>query len=1706
MSQSQGPDVFKVRIFTCDHYLGKPINGLDELYSQFNGCETSRVPVIRVFGVTESGEKVCLHVHGVYPYFCIPFEAERHIDKNSFIRKLADEIDQKLSTNSNSAHFGNKRSSSHIHKIEIIKAIPFYGYHSTEESFLKLSFYNPFSAKKVIELITQKKIMNREIQPYYAHIPYILQFFIDFNLNGMNFLNVREVRHRGDSAIGVTGESKLTKLTCCDIEVDCKASHILNASESSINTGLDLIWEEERERCRRTGNPSQLSLPASQERPNLDYFYREGQYQKQIDELLASLNDSDFTETSYVTDSAGSRLSQSLSQEYDIDDFVNVAQGLIDKRTEESVEDEFDEDDELMTAEMSQMLRDVVNHPSDIEESPVKSKPPRVSSPQPSGSTNVEMECSPFKAPNVVSEDLMKLLSEDDLRWAVESDEDLDRMLMCECSHDQCCDICCDRSSDHCECDCQDGDCSAKCGKLIPQVDGADDLSSDSDSSLKELSQRRKVLKVDCQHRTRRRVGDKVLKLDSSLSVSDIRKMMNASVTLEALPLGDIAKYSSKSQAERNRVSHLLSLCRPLTVCIPQEEIESAIALSKFQDSSQVRFENESQALPPTQAVQQHRMNEECSILAPQEVEERAELPDSTTQVEEQRALELMKRHWDKADNSDLSTNGIYSFYDFGSDASQKSIDLSSLDCSQPRKCPLDPFTQLSQSPIVGSQHAAGSSKRKKLYRFCTSKQAALLGRATPSPDFDRMRSSTPRVPKKSARSKKRLSVGDISAIEVSQPLATINEEAMSAMTKVNSQGVKLHRISKYTSSTTMFDPNQCEEEEEVNLENVDIYCDSFIEGPTRSTYDFAVPSLGDSVTEDKKHCSPHEFQKIVTMSMELHTDTRGDLKPDPKHDGIRAIFFSTVRDEPLPTSGKPQFLSGILLVHDDKLDQSGYLANKSERQLLARSGYNKENLHVGYALDETDLILRFIQVVRLYDPEIILGYETEMLSWGYLIARASVLNLKITTGLSRLVDESYQSQNQSDDFGLRLPGRIVVNFWRTLRHEITLNVYTYENCHYHVLHERIPAFSNKVLTQWYNDSSDLERWRLFVHYMRRVEGSLRMVMKLGLISKTSTLARVYGIQFEEVFTRGSQFRVESMMLRYLKKFNYIPLSPSIQQRKFMRAPEWIPLVMEPESNFYTDPVVVLDFQSLYPSMVIAYNMCYSTCLGRVANFKEDVPFQFGCSMYYLPKSVLRQHRDNIFVSANGVAFLKKNVRRGILPQMLEEILTTRIMVKNVIKENKKSATKSKSLDKLLDARQLALKLIANVTYGYTAANFSGRMPCVDLADAIVSKGRETLERSIELIHSNKAWNAKVVYGDTDSVFVLFRGCSKEEAFRRGREIADEVTKVNPKPVKLKFEKVYYPCVLQSKKRYVGFAYEDENQQEPKFDAKGIETVRRDSVPAVSKMLEKSIRTLFTTKEINEVKKYVQRQFQKIITGKVSTLQDFIFAREYRGRERYSRNACVPALEITKKLLATDPRAEPRRGERVPYVIVAGSPNQPVFQLVKHPHELLENPSLKLNSVYYIERVIIPPLNRIFMLIGEDLMKWYEEMPKKKIIQRAHYLYAQQAKAKKQQTTISQYFISGRCPVCESKSLNGGLCNECTKKCPETGTVLTEKVRRLENKFCGVRKICSSCSGSPNLEQLCSSIDCPILFRYNQAKMDTMNIDYYRQLMERLKF
>ncbi|KAI9023323.1 hypothetical protein DFJ74DRAFT_606172 [Hyaloraphidium curvatum] len=863
----------------------------------------------------------------------------------------------------------------------------------------------------------------------------------------------------------------------------------------------------------------------------------------------------------------------------------------------------------------------------------------------------------------------------------------------------------------------------------------------------------------------------------------------------------------------------------------------------------------------------------------------------------------------------------------------------------------------------------------------------------------------------------------------------------------------------------------------------------SQVEGPTPSN------KYGFKFDQNKTDSVTHAQQYLTIMSAECHVTTRDLLRPDPAHDPVEFIVFclQTQNHRFYPDNGHRQgYHVGFLRVD----------RNFSLRRMGL--GHLVEEL----VPTEEDLFRRFIELVLEFDPDIIVGYELQSESWGYLIERAAkIYDIDLCAEMSRVRDKVGRTRytREDDNWGFRkassvhVDGRIVLNIWRLMRAELNLTSYTLENLVYHILHQRIPHFSFAKLTQWYNGPHGL-KGRTMVYYWDRVQKNLELLEDTDLIGRTSEFARVFGVEFYSVISRGSQFKVESVMARIAKPRNFVLFSPSRKQVANQRAAEALPLIMEPESAFYPSPLVVLDFQSLYPSVMIAYNYCFSTCLGRTSSIGRE--HQFGASLLEIAPETVEALRDHINVAPNGLVFVKPHVREGVLRKMLMALLDTRVMVKQSMKLHKLD----RALSRLLDARQLGLKYLANVTYGYTSASFSGRMPCVEIADSIVQTGRETLEKAVQLINSTDRWGARVVYGDTDSVFVNLEGCAFKKAFQIGKEIVDEVTRRHPFPVKLKFEKVvYHPCVLLAKKRYVGAMFETPDQPSFAFDAKGIETVRRDGCPAVAKTLEKCLRMLFTSSDLSPIKAYVQRQFRKILEGRVS-VQDLIIAKEVK-LGNYSENGIPPpGVWLSTRHMEEDPRAEPQYGERVPYCVAHTGPGARLIDCIVSPQELVHNRSIRIHGFYYITKQIIPALSRVFDLMGADVRSWYDEMPKVDRAIRFTSSQASEAPPGRQQrgarkerktATIDHRLIGPRFRLFLTQT--PAFCSDCLSRPQTAGFHLFEEASAAARAYSQLLKICKACTGhrSPDLgaDVACDSLDCPIMYSRVRAGLKMHQAD-----------
>lgn len=172
----------------------------------------------------------------------------------------------------------------------------------------------------------------------------------------------------------------------------------------------------------------------------------------------------------------------------------------------------------------------------------------------------------------------------------------------------------------------------------------------------------------------------------------------------------------------------------------------------------------------------------------------------------------------------------------------------------------------------------------------------------------------------------------------------------------------------------------------------------------------------------------------------------------------------------------------------------------------------------------------------------------------------------------------------------------------------------------------------------------------------------------------------------------------------------------------------------------------------------------------------------------------------------------------------------------------------------MLDGRQLALKISANSVYGFTGATV-GKLPCLEISMSVTAYGREMIEatknhvESTYTIKNGYEHDAEVIYGDTDSVMVKFGTEDLKRAMELGGEAAVKISETFTKPIRLEFEKVYWPYLLISKKRYAGL-YWTRPEKHDKMDTKGIETVRRDNCRLVQTLIDTCLRKMLIDRDV----------------------------------------------------------------------------------------------------------------------------------------------------------------------------------------------------------------------------------------------------------------
>ncbi|MDE1849167.1 MAG: hypothetical protein KGI00_00365 [Candidatus Micrarchaeota archaeon] len=581
---------------------------------------------------------------------------------------------------------------------------------------------------------------------------------------------------------------------------------------------------------------------------------------------------------------------------------------------------------------------------------------------------------------------------------------------------------------------------------------------------------------------------------------------------------------------------------------------------------------------------------------------------------------------------------------------------------------------------------------------------------------------------------------------------------------------------------------------------------------------------------------------------------------------------------------------------------------------------------------NEKELIEGFVSVIKEIDPDVIAGYNSSNFDIPYLMERSAYNRIKFD--ITRYGEEVKREHHGLLE-AVKIPGRVNMDIYNVAKFVsivgasdklLKINNFTLGEVYAAVTNStKITVDKKNIWQLWDNGGKDLEE---LTDYSLSDSKTLNELYNFFAPLEVE-VAKVSGTSLGEASVSTTGQLVEYLLMRYANaNKEMIPNKPS-EAEIFSRTTNPIEgaYVKTPEAGIY-DNIAVFDFRGLYPSIIIAYNIDPNT----------------------LSKSAGENHE-----SPTGAKFVKKP--EGIVPKVLRILISDRTKVK--------AAYKKDPDNKNLGARSNALKILANSFYGYLGYARS-RWYSRECAESVTAFGRNYIKNTMEEAEKS---GFKVLYGDTDSIFLLMQEKTKEDA----KKFLDKINKSLPDTMELELEDSYVRGVFVGKKNAdLGAAKKKYAllSESGRIKIKGFELVRRDwsyvSRDTQKKVLEAILKEGSKSKAVSIVKDVIA----KLNEGKVP-LKDLIIYTQLRKKiDNY--DAKSPELAAAKKAIEKKIKTRDElEGATIGYIITRHG------NTISEKAELAEI-ATDYDPAYYINNQVIPATLKILKELGfsEEELKW----------------------------------------------------------------------------------------------------------------------------------
>ena len=669
------------------------------------------------------------------------------------------------------------------------------------------------------------------------------------------------------------------------------------------------------------------------------------------------------------------------------------------------------------------------------------------------------------------------------------------------------------------------------------------------------------------------------------------------------------------------------------------------------------------------------------------------------------------------------------------------------------------------------------------------------------------------------------------------------------------------------------------------------------------------------------------------------------------------------------------------------KLDQRHRMLLHDSAELPeAVAGPIRQVLREGLSLEAEQTIgPKDLPALRTMDGEAKRLFDSIMEKPKYENSRATFLS-RLSCERSSLTEKRMASSAKGDNTYYYWHGRSCVDLMQIIKDDkklednsLKFSAQTFLDPEYGKI-DLSPADIFKA----YRERDILKMARVLDYCARDADIPNLLILRLSYLPIWIEMSRVTYTPLQQVLNGGQQRKVYNLISRFIHN-EYIlnkcdsqwPISlvdddieqelghveDSLQKRR----PDYQgATVIEPKSGFYTESVSTLDFESLYPSIIIHFNLCPSVYCVDAAE-APGLTYE----SHTIKHAILESRDPEVYNEFEKSYTFVKDIQ-GVVPKLLQHLLKARKVAKKAMALAPDEFERS-----VQNGRQLALKLSCNSVYGFFGVHPKrGLMSCKPVAAVTTLKGRAFIEASQNYVEAQYK-DAVVLYGDTDSIMIKWAtGTSVCDAYGLAEEASKSITDLlrqglvpgASRPlldsalsaVTLANEKVYRPYLLIQKKNYAAMKYTLKGGHKAdslasfdlEMDMKGIDAVRRDRSKLVKSISENILQALLVKQDLSGALAGLQADLA-LVSSQQAPLDWFVLSKSLKGSYK-SQNQ--PHVQAWKRMIARGDSDIPEIGTRMPYVITQPTmaTTGPIYLRTEHPAFVIKN-KIKYDSKYYLD-------------------------------------------------------------------------------------------------------------------------------------------------------